>query len=155
MSGRSFLLKLFEHYGPALPFSAAAIVNKPQLRALAPVGEAQLDAWFAEHACRDLGGIHVVLAIGYREGQGRKLWRVHGSPADDGAPAVRALEAASGEPIDKIRGWTKHRTGARRRSLIEAVRGASEQVDLRSISAALDRGPNYASQLLAQSGDLS
>jgi hypothetical protein len=71
-----FLLALHEHYGPDLPFSAAAVMNKPQLRALAPVSEPKLDAWFGERAGQDLSGIIVLPAIGHRDGQDRKLWRV-------------------------------------------------------------------------------
>jgi hypothetical protein len=155
MSSRQFVRALFQHYGPDLPFTAAAALNKPRLRALAPEpSETGLDRWFADHAVADLGGLTVlpVPDRGHRESQSRRLWRVVGSSGNDDFvdAAVAALEAASGEPIEKVRSWTRHRQGVRRRSLIDAVRAASAHADLRSLSAALERGENYASQLLAQ-----
>ena len=55
MGPEGFIRALWRHYGPELPFSAAAVSNKRQLRSVAPAtSEAGLERWLEEHVGRPM-----------------------------------------------------------------------------------------------------
>ena len=73
----AFITRLFEHCGGSLAWSAAVVLNRPELARLAPAKtEAGLDAWFGANP--DVGSFALRRALihGNRglDGKGRRLW---------------------------------------------------------------------------------